>query len=136
LSRQPDFEVSNQTRIDKWLWTIRLFKTRTLAAAACRSGGVMVDGQRIKPARELRIGEIISASVGGVLRTVKVIAFPTSRVGAKAVAQFMEDLTPEAEFENAREAARAPRPLGPKCMGRPTKKNRRLWEKLGTENEP
>jgi ribosome-associated heat shock protein Hsp15 len=128
--------VSNQSRIDKWLWTTRLFKTRTLAAAACRSGGVSIDGQRIKPARELQIGEIISVPVGGVQRTVKVIGFPTSRVGAKVVAQFMEDLTPEAEFEKAREAARAPRPMWPKGMGRPTKKNRRLWEKLGPENDP
>jgi ribosome-associated heat shock protein Hsp15 len=123
--------VSNQSRIDKWLWTTRLFKTRTLAAAACRSGGVSIDGPRIKPARELQNGEKISVPVGGVQRTVKVIGFPTSRVGAKAVAQFMEDLTPEAEFEKAREAARAPRPMWPKGMGRPTKKNRRLWEKLG-----
>jgi ribosome-associated heat shock protein Hsp15 len=128
--------VSNQSRIDKWLWTTRLFKTRTLAAAACRSGGVSIDGQRIKPARELQIGEIISVPMGGVQRTVKVIGFPTSRVGAKVVAQFMEDLTPEAEFEKAREAARAPRPMWPKGMGRPTKKNRRLWEKLGPENDP
>jgi ribosome-associated heat shock protein Hsp15 len=128
--------VSNQSRIDKWLWTTRLFKTRTLAAAACRSGGVSIDGQRIKPARELQIGEIISVPMGGVQRTVKVIGFPTSRVGAKVVAQFMEDPTPEAEFEKAREAARAPRPMWPKGMGRPTKKNRRLWEKLGPENDP
>jgi ribosome-associated heat shock protein Hsp15 len=127
--------VSNQTRIDKWLWAIRLFKTRTLAAATCRTGGVLVDGKHIKPARDLRVGEIISVPVGGVQRTVKVIGFPTSRVGAKAVAQFMEDLTPEAEFEKAREAARAPRAIWPKGLGRPTKKNRRLWEKLGTENE-
>jgi len=126
--------VSNQSRIDKWLWTIRLFKTRSLAAAACRSGGVSIDGQRVKPARELRVGEIISVPVGGVQRTVKVIGFPPSRVGAKAVPQFMEDLTPEAEFQKAREAARAPQAVWPKGMGRPTKKDRRLWEKLGTDN--
>jgi ribosome-associated heat shock protein Hsp15 len=128
--------VSNQSRIDKWLWTTRLFKTRTLAAAACRSGGVSIVGQRIKPPRELQIGEKISVPMGGVQRTGKVICFPTSRVGAKVVAQFMEDLTPEAEFEKARDAARAPRPMWPKGMGRPTKKNRRLWEKLGPENDP
>ena len=125
--------MSNQARIDKWLWAIRLFKTRTLAAAACRSGAVLVERQRVKPARELRVGETISVPVGGVQRTVKVIGFPTSRVGAKVVAQYMEDLTPEAEFEKAREAARSPRPMWPKGMGRPTKKDRRLWEKLGPE---
>jgi ribosome-associated heat shock protein Hsp15 len=126
--------VSHQTRIDKWLWAMRLFKTRTLAAAACRDGRVLIAGQRVKPAREARLGEIISATVAGVQRTVKVIGHPTSRVGAKAVPQFMEDLTPESEFQKAREAARPPQFAWPKGTGRPTKKNRRLWEKFGSED--
>jgi ribosome-associated heat shock protein Hsp15 len=124
--------VSHQTRIDKWLWAMRLFKTRTLAAAACRDGRVLIAGQRAKPAREARVGEIISATVAGVQRTVKVIGHPPSRVGAKVVPQFMEDLTPESEFQKARDAARAPQFAWPKGTGRPTKKNRRLWEKFGS----
>lgn len=125
--------MGNETRIDKWLWAMRLFKTRTLAAAACRDGTVLIGGQPIKPSRDVRVGDIVSAKVAGVQRTVKVIGFPPSRVGAKVVPQFMEDLTPESEFEKAREAARTPQFAWPKGSGRPTKKNRRLWEKFGPD---
>ncbi len=121
--------MGNDTRIDKWLWAVRLFKTRTLAAAACRDGTVLIGGQPIKPSRDARIGDTLTAKVGEVQRTVKVIGFPRSRVGAKVVPEFMEDLTPEAEFQKAREAAHVPQFAWPKGSGRPTKKNRRLWEK-------
>jgi ribosome-associated heat shock protein Hsp15 len=127
--------VSDQARIDKWLWAVRLFKTRTLAAATCRNGHVLVEGQRVKPSREVRPGDLISVLAGGVQRRVKVIGSPPARVGAKLVGEFMEDLTPEAEFQKAREA-RAGHSPWPQGMGRPTKKNRRLWEKFGSENDP
>jgi len=127
-------QVSNETRIDKWLWAVRLFKTRSLAAEACRDGHVLISGQRVKPARAVRVGEVIAAKAGHVQRTVKVLAFPPSRVGAKLVPDFMEDLTPAEEFEKAREAARAPQFTWSKGLGRPTKKSRRLWEQLGAEN--
>lgn len=126
--------MSDQARIDKWLWAMRLFKTRTLAATTCRNGHVLVEGQRVKPSREVRPGDIISVLAGGVQRRVKVIGFPPSRVGARLVSQFMEDLTPAAEFQKAREA-RAERPAWPQGLGRPTKKNRRLWEKLGPDHD-
>ena len=119
-----------QDRLDKWLWAMRLFRTRTQAAAACREGRVLIAGQRVKPSREPRVGETIGAVVAGVQRTVKVVGIPPGRVGAKLVPEFMEDLTPAAEFEKAREAARGPAFSWPKGTGRPTKKNRRLWEKL------
>jgi len=126
--------VSNETRIDKWLWAVRLFKTRSLAADACRDGAVTIGGQRVKPARDVRVGDAISAKAGGVQRTVKVLGFPRSRVGAKLVPGFMEDLTPASEYEKAREAASAPQFSWSKGFARPTKKSRRLWEKFGSEN--
>jgi ribosome-associated heat shock protein Hsp15 len=125
--------MSNEVRIDKWLWAVRLFKTRSLAAGACRDGQVLVGGQRVKPARDVRVGELVGAKVGGVQRTVKVLGFPRSRVSAKVVAEFMEDLTPAAEYEKAREASRLVQFTWPKGTGRPTKKNRRLWERLSPE---
>ena len=121
--------MSTEARIDKWLWAVRLFKTRSLAASACRDGKVLVGGQRVKPAREVHAGEIISAKAHGVQRTVKALAVPPGRVSAKLVSEFLEDLTPAAEYEKAREAAFAPQFQWSKGMGRPTKKNRRLWEK-------
>ena len=125
--------MSSETRIDKWLWAVRLFKTRSLAADACRDGHVTIGGQPVKPARDVRIGDAISAKAGGVQRTVKVLGFPSSRVGAKLVPEFMEDLTPASEYEKARESALAPQFSWSKGFGRPTKKSRRLWEKFGDD---
>jgi ribosome-associated heat shock protein Hsp15 len=121
--------MSTEARIDKWLWAVRLFKTRSLAAAACKDGKVLIGEQRVKPAREVHPGEIISAKAHGVQRTVKALAVPPGRVSAKLVPEFLEDLTPAAEYEKAREAARAPQFNWSKGLGRPTKKSRRLWEK-------
>src|SRR5436190_23663414 len=110
--------MSNETRLDKWLWAVRLFKTRSIAASACRDGQVLIGGQRVKPARTVHAGETIGAKVGGVQRTVRVLAFPRSRVSAKLVPDFMEDLTPAVEYEKAREAARLAPFSWPKGMGR------------------
>lgn len=126
--------MGNETRIDKWLWAVRLFKTRSLAADVCRDGEVTIGGQQVKPARDIRVGDVISAKTGGVQRTVKVLGFPPSRVGAKLVPEFMEDLTPASEYEKARELASAPQFSWSKGFGRPTKKSRRLWEQFGSEN--
>lgn len=125
--------MSTGARIDKWLWAVRLFKTRTLATIACRDGAVFIGGQSVKPSRDVQEGDTISARVAGVQRTVKVVGFPPSRIAAKVVPHFLEDLTPEAEFQKARDAAQAPQGAWPKGSGRPTKKNRRLWEKLGPD---
>lgn len=126
--------VGNEARIDKWLWAVRLFKTRTLAADACRNGHVIIAEHRVKPSRDVRAGDVISAKAAGVQRTVKVLGLPPSRISAKLVGEFMEDLTPAAEYEKAREAAALPQFTWARGAGRPTKKNRRLWEKFGPEN--
>ena len=125
--------MSNEARIDKWLWAVRLFKTRTQATEACRDGGVLIGGQKVKAGRDVHVGEIISTKAHGVQRTVKVLAVPASRIGAKLVPEFLEDLTPPAEYEKAREAAPAPQFNWSKGFARPTKKSRRLWERHGPE---
>jgi ribosome-associated heat shock protein Hsp15 len=125
--------VSSETRIDKWLWAVRLFKTRSLAADACRDGQVIIGGQCVKPARDVRVNDVINAKAGGVQRTVKVLGFPSSRVGAKLVPEFMEDITPASEYEKARESATAPQFSWSKGFGRPTKKSRRRWERFGPD---
>ena len=127
--------MNTPARLDKWLWAVRLFKTRSLAAAACRDGGVLVGGQRVKPARDARVGDFVTAKVGDVLRTVRVLGFPPGRIGAKLVPQFMEDLTPASEYEKARAPKPAPLFLWGKGQGRPTKKNRRMLEKFGGGQE-
>ena len=123
-----------EIRIDKWLWAVRLFKTRSLATAACAAGHVKVDGQPIKPARPVRVGEIISARAGNLHRTIKVTALLGRRVGAKLVPNYAEDLTPPEEYERVRELNANSRPAllnYPRGMGRPTKKQRRLMTDSG-----
>jgi ribosome-associated heat shock protein Hsp15 len=120
--------MSGMARMDQWLWAVRLFKTRSLAADACKDGKILINGQPVKPARDVRAGEIITTPAHGVRRTVKVRAVPPGRVGAKLVPEFLEDLTPAAEYEQARAAALAPKFNWSKGLGRPTKKARRLWE--------
>ena len=115
-------------RIDKWLWAVRLYKSRSLAIQACQAGHVKIAGQRVKPSREVRAGEVLTALTGHVHRTVKVLAPLERRVGAPLVSQFLEDLTPPEEYARAREEALQARPLYPKGFGRPTKKQRRQFE--------
>ncbi len=112
-------------RLDKWLWAVRLFKTRSLAAAAIRAGSVAINELPAKPAREVRAGETVTVQQGLVRRTLRVVGTPNSRVGAKLVAEFCTDLTPAAEFEKVR-AQRLQHVLArAKGSGRPTKRERR-----------
>ncbi len=118
-------------RIDKWLWAVRLFKTRGLATEACAAGHVKVNGQRAKPGRAVRPGEVIEAQVGEIRRTVRVLVPLDRRVGARIVPEYAEDLTPP-EVLNAPRVS-LPESLfhRPKGTGRPTKRDRRLLERMG-----
>lgn len=113
-------------RADKWLWCVRLFKTRTQAADACSGGKVKLNGDNCKPAKELKIGDEIEMKRGPIHRQFKVINFPKSRLSAKEVLLYCEDITPETEvlkLETLRlVATQGKRERG---TGRPTKKDRR-----------
>lgn len=127
-------EATSGVRADRWLWAVRLYKTRSLAGAACEAGHVKINGHPCKPARTVRVGDVLNAFAGGIQRTVKVLGVLENRVGAKLVAQHLEDLTPAAEYEKAREKQFAPVGIRPKGAGRPTKKERRtLGSFFGTE---
>jgi|SRR5688572_2564084 len=89
-------------RIDKWLWAVRIYKSRSLATAACSSGNVRIQGQRIKPARAVHIGDIITAVTGHITRTIRVVGLLERRVGANLLPEYMEDLTPASEYEKPR----------------------------------
>jgi ribosome-associated heat shock protein Hsp15 len=112
-------------RIDKWLWAVRLYKSRSLAADACSAGHVKIGGASVKPARDIRVGEVLTALCGRVHRTVKVLGLLEQRVGAKLVPLYLEDQTPPEEIARA-QAEHQPAPVQyPKGFGRPTKKQRR-----------
>src|SRR5687768_1496908 len=117
-------------RLDKFLWAIRLYKTRTLATDAIRGGHVTVNDQHPKPAHEVKVGEKYQIRQGQITRTFKVLALLEKRVGAKLVPTYAEDLTPASEYLKqiqAREQTPLKREPG---AGRPTKRDRRAIEKL------
>ena len=120
----------NDPRLDKWLWCVRVFKTRPLATAACRAGHVLIGELEAKPGRDVHIGEIVTVRVGVITRTLRVIGQPRSRVGAKQVPEFMADLTPAAEYERARQAGIEHMLARERGKGRPTKKDRRDMGRL------
>ncbi len=123
-------------RVDKWLWATRLYKTRSLATAACKAGKVKIDGANVKPARTVTPGDVVTARKDGIVRTVKVIAMLDKRVGAKLVPDYLEDLTPAEEYEAAKERNRSLGLHQPRGAGRPTKRRRRMMDKFfGKEEE-
>jgi ribosome-associated heat shock protein Hsp15 len=121
---------ANTARIDKWLWAVRLFKTRALATDACRVGSVLVAGHAAKPARDVRAGELVEVRQGLITRTLRVVGVPRSRVGPKKVPEFCADLTPQSEFEKAREQRVQQFLAREKGSGRPTKRDRRAIDRL------
>ncbi len=112
------------TRIDKWLWSVRLYKTRSQATQACRNGNVKVDDQAVKPSREVAAGMLVDIRRGPIYQKIKVLAPLSKRVGAKLVPQYMQDLTPEEEYKKLR-AIKTGDGFRPHGTGRPTKKERR-----------
>jgi ribosome-associated heat shock protein Hsp15 len=121
---------SSRARLDKWLWAVRIFKTRALATDACRAGSVEVNDQIAKPARDLHQGELVTVKLGLVIRTLKVVAVPRSRVGAKLVPTYCTDLTPPEEYEKLRQDRLGHVLAREKGSGRPTKRDRRDLARL------
>lgn len=117
-------------RLDKWLWSVRVYKTRSDAADACRGSAVRHNGSIAKPSAKVRVGDHIVARTKALTRTLYVRALTEQRVGAHLVPDYLEDQTPESEYEAAREKKANARVFSHKGSGRPTKKDRRDIEKL------
>ncbi|MFT4900812.1 MAG: ribosome-associated heat shock protein Hsp15 [Lentimonas sp.] len=117
-------------RIDKWLWAVRVYKTRGEAADACRGSAVRVNQGIAKPSANVRIGDQIVARTKALTRTLKVLNLTDKRTSAALTPQFYEDQTTEADFETAREKQANAKIFSHKGRGRPTKKDRRDIEKL------
>lgn len=112
-------------RADKWLWAVRVFKTRTQAGAACRGNLVKVEGQPIKPSRELREGDVLQIEKEVAVRKCRVIDFPPRRISAREADAFREDLTPPPARKGPLDFLDFPSPRRDKGQGRPTKRERR-----------
>ncbi len=117
-------------RIDKYLWCVRVFKTRSLSSESCRSGRVTVGEAEYKPAREIREGDEIVVRKGAVHFAYKVLAIPKSRVGAKLVPDYCEDITPAEEIEKLEMIRLNQRQTLHRKPGRPSKKDRRDLDKF------
>jgi len=117
-------------RVDKWLWAVRIFKTRSLATDACRAGSVAVNGRPAKASREVRIGELVIVRQGLILRTLAVRGVPPSRVSPKMVGAYCDDRTPPEEFQKAQKQRVQHFLARAKGSGRPTKRDRRLLDRL------
>jgi len=112
-------------RIDKYLWAIRIFKTRTLAADACKAGRVKLESQNIKPSHEVRVGEIYQVSKGVERKVLKVTGLLEQRADAKTVIDFYEDITPVEQTQAFKSMFHAPILKRDRGTGRPTKRDRR-----------
>jgi len=112
-------------RIDKYLWAIRMFKTRTLASDACKAGRVKLEGTNIKPSHEVKIGETYQVSKGPDRKTIKVTGLLESRTDAKTAVMFYDDITPVEETHAFKTMFHAPVLKRDRGTGRPTKRDRR-----------
>lgn len=128
--------VVETVRLDKWLWTVRLFKTRALATSACRKSAARINGEVAKPSAKVRIGDRVTTKARDLTITYRIVALTDKRIGAARLPEFVQDETPEEEFERARERKANSRTVVHTGRGRPTKKNRRDLEKfLGRGSE-
>ena len=124
-------QTENQAiRIDKYLWSVRLYKTRSLATDACRAGQVKLNGLPVKPSHEISEGEIYELNIEQVHRTVQVKALLANRVGAKLVENYLTDLTPQEEYERIQMARQYSFEKRDRGAGRPTKRDRREIEEF------
>lgn len=119
-----------EVRIDKYLWSIRVYKTRTDATDACKGGKVRVNGADTKPSKAVKVGDTIVARKGAVTYTYRVIQLVDKRQGAKLVPNYAENLTPAEELAKLRAPVETFFLKRDRGAGRPTKKDRRQMESL------
>lgn len=117
--------MAGHVRVDKWLWAVRIFKSRSLATEACQKGHVSINGLPVKPSKMINPGDEIKVRKPPVQRTFRVIETAEKRMGAKEVPRFMEDITPEEEIRIMEMQHRMKWISRERGTGRPTKKERR-----------
>lgn len=121
-----------EARIDKWMWATRIFKTRTIAAEACKKGRVSINGSQVKASRTIKVGDIIQVKKSPIIYSFKVLQTIEKRIGAKLVPEYMENVTTPDQYEileMSKVSGFVDRARG---TGRPTKKDRRELEDFST----
>lgn len=128
-----NLEMPAEVRVDKWLWAMRVFKTRTIATDACKKGRVMMGGVPVKPSRAVKEGDIIDVRKPPVTYTFRVKQVTQNRLGARLVEGYLENLTPQSQYdmlEMARISGFIDRQKG---LGRPTKRDGREMARFREE---
>jgi ribosome-associated heat shock protein Hsp15 len=123
-----------EVRVDKYLWAMRIYKTRSIATDACKCGRVKINGVEVKPSRMFHVGDVFTVRKGPITYTYRILQLWGNRLGAKMVPTYLEDITPKEQLEIlelARFAAQSGRDKG---TGRPTKKDRREIEQFFSDD--
>lgn len=123
-----------EIRVDKYLWAMRIYKTRSIATDACKCGRVKMNGVEIKPSRAFHVGDVFTVRKGPITYTYRILQLASNRLGAKMVPEYLQDITPKEQLELlelARYAALSGRDRG---TGRPTKKDRRDIEQFFSDD--
>lgn len=123
-----------EIRVDKYLWAMRIYKTRSIATDACKCGRVKMNGVEIKPSRAFHVGDVFTVRKGPITYTYRILQLASNRLGAKMVPEYLQDITPKEQLELlelARYAAQSGRDRG---TGRPTKKDRRDIEQFFSDD--
>ena len=123
-----------EVRVDKYLWAMRIYKTRSIATDACKCGRVKINGVEVKPSRMFHVGDVFTVRKGPITYTYRILQLWGNRLGAKVVPEYLQDITPKEQLELlelARYAAQSGRDRG---TGRPTKKDRREIEEFFSDD--
>lgn len=120
----------DEIRVDKFLWCVRLYKTRSIATEECRKGKIRINDEPVKPSRTVSVNEKFSIHDKGIVRTFKILSLLKNRVGAKLVPDHLKDLTPEKEYSKLTSLRSRGFERRERGSGRPTKRERRDIDKL------
>ena len=121
---------NNEARLDKWLWAARIYKTRTLAADACKNGRITINGSQAKPARMVKVGDQVGVKKAPVTYTFRVLQTIEKRVGAKLLPEILENVTPPEQYELLEMSKISGFVNRARGTGRPTKKDRRALDEF------
>lgn len=121
---------TEKIRIDKWLWAVRLYKTRSLASEDCRTNKIMIKGVYVKPSRDIVVGDEIQIKIPPIIRTYLVKALSSKRMGAKLTPDFVQEITPQEQLDILNTTNSYGFEKRDRGAGRPTKRDRREIENL------
>lgn len=127
--------MEEKVRIDKWMWAVRLFKTRSLAAEECGKNHIMINGQPVKASKEVKVGDVVQIRRAPIIYHYLVKQITSKRMSAQLAVGFVEDVTPIEQLELLAATKQYGFELRDRGVGRPTKRDRRMIEKFKTSED-